>query len=278
MMPRVFHRHAHWLQSADAYIDGELTPSELARFEEHLADCDRCEAAVDAARSTKTLLAAAPPLRAPRSFTLTPQMVSQAEPADVSRRPVALRLAQAATAIAVVAFATVLTIDLTSSGGSNSPQPLSASEQVTSAKSATDTSAPAATPDRTSVTTPAASPSPTTPPTSVPIAPPPTDGAGAQGFSPSPSPSPTPSAVATAPPTATSEAPSPTGEPVAPATGPAFGAHDTSGRNVQTTGAHSAPRQSSVTAGWYRPAEIALAAAAAIAAISALILGIRRRA
>jgi len=273
MMPRVFHRHARWVQLADAYIDGELAPGELARFEKHLAGCDRCQAAVDAARSTKTLLAAAPPLAAPRSFALTPQMVGGAVNAPTRVRPVALRLAQAATALAVVAFATVVTLDVTSGGGSSGPQPLAASEQATGGKVATDSLAPTI---RSAATSPAPSPTPTALPTSVPIAPPPTDGAGAQGFSPSPSPSPTPSPSATAQPATTNEAPSITSEPVVPATGPNFGAHDTSG-GAQTTGAHTAPRESGVTTGWYRPAEIALAAAAFIAAAFALVLAIRRR-
>ncbi|HKS90310.1 MAG TPA: zf-HC2 domain-containing protein, partial [Tepidiformaceae bacterium] len=213
------------MQLADAYIDGELAPSEIARFEAHLAGCTRCEAAVDAARSTKTLLASAPVLHAPRSFVLTPQMVTGGERQRMGR-PVALRLAQTATAVAVIAFATILTIDVTGGGGSNGPQPLAASEQATSGKAVTGV-APAGTASPAPSFTPEASPSPTGEPTRPPIAPPPTEGAGAQGFSPSPSASPTPSPTAVPPATAQ---PSPTTiAPPVPHTGPGFGAQDTSG-------------------------------------------------
>ena len=273
MIARVFHRHSRWLQLADAYIDGELAPSEVARFEEHLAGCVRCQSAVEAARATKTLLASAPALNAPRPFALTPEMAVRPGPASAPARPVALRLAQAATAIAVVAFATILTIDLTGGGGSNGPQPLAASEQATNGKATTGL-APTVTASPATGSTPAASASPTAEPTRPLIAPPPTEGAGAQGFSPSASASPTPSPTAVPP--ATAEPSPTTSVPIAPHTGPGFGAQDTSG-GQGTTVAHTAPRQASVTAGWYRPAEIALGAAALVAAASALILGIRRR-
>lgn len=268
MIVRVFRRHGRWADSANAYIDDELSPCELARFERHLRGCGRCKTAVAAARETKALLAAMPAVRAPRSFALTPAML--AEPVvrqPVRGQPIALRLAQAATAIAVVGLATVVSIDLTS-GGSGPAQPLAASQESVAGR----VSGTAATPAHTPTVAPSpesASPAPTT---TVPVAPPPVSGVGAQGLSPSVSPAVSATAAPSAPATA---AASPGAKGVATG-GATFGAHDTAG-GAKHAAPGTRPREASTTAGWYRPTEIGLGAAAIVAGVAAFVLAVRRR-
>jgi hypothetical protein len=268
MIARLFRRHAHWSESANAYIDGELGPSELARFETHMGQCARCRETVGAARATKALLDAMPAVHAPRSFALTPALL--AEPAQPSRthgRPVALRLAQGVAVLAVVALAAVVTMDMTS-GGANSNQTLaSPQESVAGSANAAAVPSPAAEASPTSAIDGVAA----TPPTTVPIVPPPHTGAGAQGYSPSPSPTASPTVVPTV---GGESSPAPQARDAAGAQ--TFGAQGAGGE-AKRAASREQPRKANVAAGWYRPAEIALAAAAAVAGIAALVLAVRRR-
>jgi hypothetical protein len=50
-----------WL---DAYLDGELTASQRARVEDHLANCSQCQSLLDRRRSLSSLLLLAPPATA----------------------------------------------------------------------------------------------------------------------------------------------------------------------------------------------------------------------
>lgn len=113
--------HARVRAQASAYVDGELTPPTRDRFETHLLQCEECARAVAAARAVKTLLAALPTAEAPRSFRLTPQMVSA--PAVAAYRPgsaASLRFAQAATALAVFALIAVVSAGVLGSSSSGS--------------------------------------------------------------------------------------------------------------------------------------------------------------
>ena len=113
--------HARFRAQASAYVDGELTPPTRARFETHLLQCEECARAVAAARAVKTLLAALPAEEAPRSFRLTPQMVSR--PAAAVHNPrsaTPLRFAQAATALAAFALLVVLSDGVLGSSSSQS--------------------------------------------------------------------------------------------------------------------------------------------------------------
>lgn len=58
-----------------AYLDGELTYRERSRLEEKLEVRVELRAALDELRQTTTILRSQPTVRAPRNFTLTPQMV-----------------------------------------------------------------------------------------------------------------------------------------------------------------------------------------------------------
>lgn len=60
-----------------AYLDGQLSPREQARLLAHLeADAD-LRAALENLQATRDALRSLPPVRAPRNFTLSPEMVSQ---------------------------------------------------------------------------------------------------------------------------------------------------------------------------------------------------------
>jgi hypothetical protein len=291
MIPSLFRRgHTRWLELASAYLDGELSPRDLARFERHLPGCAECQDALSHAEETHNLLAQLPELQAPRSFQLTPELVARPvvlhEPGR--GRPVALRLAQAATAVAVLAFATILTMDLAGAGPSTSHQAL-APESLTQASTATDNRGEAAPPVATSTSTPTPLATetvvplpPTAVPTAPPIVPPTVSGVGAQGFSPSPS----PTSTMTATPTEPASTPTATPTEAAEATGPSqdFGAEPNAAGGNQRSGAkdasvdeYSTYQAASVTAGWYRPAEIALAIIAVAGIAATVVLGLRRR-
>jgi anti-sigma factor RsiW len=75
--------HPDWepqRERLSAYLDGELTHSELAALETHLPTCEQCQRELAALRQTRALLRALPTPALPRSFTLP------AQPAIAERR------------------------------------------------------------------------------------------------------------------------------------------------------------------------------------------------
>jgi anti-sigma factor RsiW len=62
------------LELLSAYLDGQLNSSDSARLESRLASDESLRTALDNLRSTRGLLRQLPSRRAPRNFTLTPQM------------------------------------------------------------------------------------------------------------------------------------------------------------------------------------------------------------
>lgn len=103
-----------------AYVDGELSTDEAARFEAELRQSPDLQDTLDAQRALKTLLRSSlNEVPAPRSFALTPEMVHGLQPAPArSWFPAgAARLAQATAALAILGFVTLTMIDLT--GGSS---------------------------------------------------------------------------------------------------------------------------------------------------------------
>lgn len=60
-----------------AYLDGQLSPEEVSRLEEDLRRNPQWRLALDELRETRALLRRAPRYRAPRNFTLTPEMVGK---------------------------------------------------------------------------------------------------------------------------------------------------------------------------------------------------------
>jgi len=113
--------HARFVAEANAYVDGELTPSRRERFDTHLLRCEECAQEVAEVRGVKTLLAALPAEAAPRSFRLTTAMVSlPAAPIQRPRSTAPLRFAQGATALATFALLTVVSVGVMGSGSSQS--------------------------------------------------------------------------------------------------------------------------------------------------------------
>jgi anti-sigma factor RsiW len=65
-----------WVEeSLSAYIDGELSPREKSRVEEHLKECRACSESLTTLRQTVALLQELPVLPAPRSFAVRPAVV-----------------------------------------------------------------------------------------------------------------------------------------------------------------------------------------------------------
>jgi anti-sigma factor RsiW len=61
-------------EALSAYLDGQLNPKQRARLDTRLQDSAELRTALDQLRKTRTLLRSQPRLRAPRNFTLTPEM------------------------------------------------------------------------------------------------------------------------------------------------------------------------------------------------------------
>jgi hypothetical protein len=87
------------LEFLSAYLDGQLNSSDSARLESRLASDESLRAALDNLRSTRGLLRQLPSRRAPRNFTLTPQMAGIKPPT-----PRAVPVFRFATAIATLLF------------------------------------------------------------------------------------------------------------------------------------------------------------------------------
>jgi len=93
-----------------AYIDGQLDPAALSKFEATLEKDQALQYRVDAMREVVTLVRAVPLREPPRNYLLTPAMVAvKPAPRPVPRRP-ALLMMRLATSLAAVAF--VLTAGL----------------------------------------------------------------------------------------------------------------------------------------------------------------------
>lgn len=117
--------HARFSADADAFVDGELRGEVLARFRDHLAGCDRCAVVVAGAESLKASLRGVAEQPAPRSFALTPAMLTSerkpAPPAAVGT-PLYLGFARVAAAVSVVAFVAVFTLSLIGGGSKSNDQ------------------------------------------------------------------------------------------------------------------------------------------------------------
>jgi len=71
-LKRVLQSEHQWAtQQLSAYLDGELSPSDRARVEAHLRECQLCAEELKTLRWTARLTAQMPMLKAPRSFLIT---------------------------------------------------------------------------------------------------------------------------------------------------------------------------------------------------------------
>lgn len=189
--PRFLRLHSRWREQVDAYVDGELVIGEARNLERHLAGCQQCSVRVGQARAMKALLSEIPQAPAPRSFRLTPEMVSEPlRPRSAPAKPAttAFRVAQFATGFAVVALVAVAVVDVgRSSNGSGSNSAASSARESAADQSAPLGDAAGAISAATAPGQPAATPSP-----SPAFVPPNTGGVVASGFA-------TPTLATTAP-------------------------------------------------------------------------------
>ena len=263
MKPRFMRPHGRWLDEATAYVDATGVPAERARFEAHMAGCERCSRRVEELTLVRSLLATLPPAPVPRSFRLTPEMLadSPARAARMDRTPPSrtpLRLAQFATVAAVVAFATVFAFDRLS--GSSSPQqasvalphPLAAAEATGEARSKSVPPSPHAVAPLAATPTPAA------------VAPPGLDGVSGQSV---------------ASPTVPTSGPSPASQstPLASATPQPPGTGNIQAAGPATANTEASTARSAQESRWYAPAEVGLAVAAAVGALATLLFARRQR-
>ena len=77
-------------EAISAYLDGQLSVKERTRLEDRMQSSTELRSAMEEMRRTRIILRSQPKLRAPRNFTLTPQMVS-VRPAPARTMP-SLRL------------------------------------------------------------------------------------------------------------------------------------------------------------------------------------------
>ncbi|NOY99228.1 MAG: hypothetical protein GXP40_08515 [Chloroflexi bacterium] len=89
------------LEKLSAYLDGELPAAESRRLESRLASDPGLRAALDDLKRTRAVLRRTPRRRAPRSFTLTPEMVAPRPP--MPRAYPILRFASAVAALLLFA-------------------------------------------------------------------------------------------------------------------------------------------------------------------------------
>lgn len=257
--PRFLRAHSRWRELLDGYVDGELAVGDARSLETHLEACRECRAGVAQTRATKVLLSELPQVPAPRSFRLTPAMVSApARPAPAKPATATLRAAQFATGLAVVALVAVAMVDLGRSSGGGS----SNSAASTSREAAVDQAAPlgesaGAASAATAPGLPAATPTPLPA-----FVPPSTGGVVASGFA-------TPTLATTA--------------PGAFAATPGAGGDALSDNPSKSAGEAPAPAPSAQRASEtnderdLRPVELVLAAVAVAGAAATVGLYLRRR-
>lgn len=86
-------------EAISAYLDGQLAPRDRTRLEARLERESELRSAMEEMRRVRVMLRSQPKLRAPRNFTLTPQMVGKR---PVPRAYPAFRLAAALSSVLLV--------------------------------------------------------------------------------------------------------------------------------------------------------------------------------
>ncbi|HEY9151358.1 MAG TPA: hypothetical protein VIN60_00615 [Anaerolineales bacterium] len=134
------------LELLSAYLDGQLNPSDSARLKSRLASDESLRAVLDNLRATRNLLRQLPSRRAPRNFTLTPQMAGIKPPTP--RAVLVFRFASAfATFLFIITFVLngllSFSVAAPAPAAFNAAAPMSAQEAAPLAGIApTETSAP----------------------------------------------------------------------------------------------------------------------------------------
>jgi hypothetical protein len=125
------------LELLSAYLDGQLNPSDSARLESRLASDESLRTALNNLRATRGLLRQLPSRRAPRNFTLTPQMAGVKPP--VPRAVPVFRFATAiATFLFVISFVVngLIALSAPSLAAAPAPSPVSAMAPLSAAQEA----------------------------------------------------------------------------------------------------------------------------------------------
>jgi hypothetical protein len=133
MMNRISTRD--W-EALSAYLDGQLPVRETGRLERRLAADPNLQEALEDLQNTRALVRNIPRLRAPRNFTLTPEMVGMRQP-----RPPAYPAFQLASVLATILFVLVMVGDFLFIPGvamAPAPQELAGQPQITMLEEATE--------------------------------------------------------------------------------------------------------------------------------------------
>lgn len=137
--------HDRLREQVSTFVDGEAKGRDLERVTAHLAGCAECVALADELRGLKLLASAMPELEAPRSFRLTPAMAASSSDAAYSPPPrFAIRAVQMTAAVAVMALAVVVVVDLGTRGSDGGVQTSAAPvlERASGAGGQADSAAP----------------------------------------------------------------------------------------------------------------------------------------
>lgn len=89
-------------EAISAYLDGQLAPHERTRLEARLEQDRELSLALEEMRRVRVMLRSQPKLRAPRNFTLTPQMVGKVNKRPAPRAYFGLSLASALATVLLV--------------------------------------------------------------------------------------------------------------------------------------------------------------------------------
>jgi hypothetical protein len=125
------------LELLSAYIDGEITPSDRTQLEARLNREPGLRRELATLRQTVSWINALPPPRAPRNFTLTPEMVRR-KPAKVLFFP-ATALVSTLSAVAAVLLVAAGLLLIIQREGATTLQPLTSQEQAQVALAPTET-------------------------------------------------------------------------------------------------------------------------------------------
>jgi anti-sigma factor RsiW len=101
--------HSRCQDDLSAYVDGQLTPRERARVEQHLDKCEACRVDLQALRHTVALMQSVPTVKPPRSFLIPVREGTRQR--GVRRQRLAYVYLQAATAVATVLLVLVVSGD-----------------------------------------------------------------------------------------------------------------------------------------------------------------------
>ncbi len=118
----------HEWEALSAYLDKELPVKERTRLESRLQVQPELRQALEDLRRTRAVLRSQPRLRAPRNFTLTPEMVGQRRPVRSGGGLPVFNLMRFASAFAAVLLVIVLIGDLFSGAPVGRPTAMRGSE------------------------------------------------------------------------------------------------------------------------------------------------------